>query len=333
MITHQNKLKNLKISSSEIKNLPNGTQVESYFCVKYMKPPVQYTSGYRFVLGLGDRDGEMELSYWGGQNLESVWSVYNSLEEDAIVKVSGEVDSFQGRKRINVNEGRGQVRLANPDEYDFSDFIHTSNQDPEEMLNKILETIESFENPYLKRVMEAFFQDDEFVADFKKAPAAMYIHHACIGGLLEHTWEVLNYCEMAAKIHPSLDRDLLFAGAILHDVGKIEEFKVSMSIKQSMKGMLLGHTFIGIEMVSEKISQIPDFPPLLMNKVIHMILSHQGKNEYGGGQPPKLPEAAALHYADEIGSKVTQYIRAKKDASTDDFRSPWNRRIGSIFLK
>ena len=322
-----------KILCSEIRELVEGSSINSCFCVKYRHPPRKYVNGFRFDVGLADKSGETELTYWGGQDEDAVDAVYDSFSEDDIVWVSGLVGVYRNKKKIFINEGRGEIRLAYPDEYQLDDFLHTTNRDIEEMWNKIVETKESFDNPYLRGLLDAFFSDDVFVEKFRKAPAAMYIHHACIGGLLEHTWEVLRYCETTADIHPSLDRELLLTAAILHDIGKIEEFNVSMSIKQSRKGMLLGHTYIGTELILEKILEVPDFPPLLKDKLVHMILSHQGKSENGAGHEPKLPEAAALYYADEMGSKVTQYIRAKKDAITDDFRSPWNRRIGSVFLE
>lgn len=323
----------MKILCIKIKEIASGSPISSFFCVKYKRPPREYRNGFRFDIGLADRSGEIELTYWGGYNEDAVKSVYDSFSEDDIVWVSGSVDFYLNKKKISINEGRGEIRLANPNEYQLEDFLHTTNQNIEEMWNKIIEIKESFHNPHLKGLLDAFFSDNVFVEEFKKAPAAMYIHHACIGGLLEHTWEVLRYCERAADIHPSLDRELLFTGAILHDIGKIKGFDISMSIKQSKKGMLLGHTFIGTELILEKISELRAFPPLLKDKLIHMILSHHGESEYDAGQKPKLPEAAALHYADEIGSKVTQYIRAKKDAVTDDFKSPWNKRIGSVFLE
>jgi len=322
----------MKTLISEIRESDIGTQVNSYFCVKYRHPPKPYAKGFMFNVGLADRSGEIELTYWGGQDEHAVRVIYDSFNADDIVYVSGKVGEFRGRK-IDVNEGMGEIRQARPEEYALDDFIVTTNQDIGELWSEILETKESLDNTHLKNLLDAFFSDSVFVSNFKKAPAAMYIHHACVGGLLEHTWEVLRYCKAAAEVHSSLDKSLLFTGAILHDVGKIKEFDVSMSVRQSKKGMLLGHTYIGTEIVLDKISQLSTFPSLLKDKLIHMILSHHGKKEYGVSVQPNLPEAATLHYADEMGAKITQYIRAKKDADTDDFRSSWNKYIGSVFLE
>ena len=317
---------------SEIKELDKGTQVESYFCVKNRNPPKAYSRGFMFNIDLTDKSGEIELTYWGGNDENAVRTVYNSFNGDDVVYVSGKVGEFRGKK-IDVNEGTGEIRQARPAEYELDDFIVKTNQDVNVLWNEILETKESFDNTHLKNLLNAFFNDGVFVNNFKSAPAAMKIHHACVGGLLEHTVEVLRYCKTAAEVHPSLDKSLLFTGAILHDVGKIKAFNVSMRIKESKKGMLTGHIYIVTEIALDKISQLPTFPDLLKDKLIHMILSHHGKKEYGAAVEPKLPEAATLYCADMMGSRITQYIRAKKDAETDDFRSGYNKYIGSVFLE
>jgi 3'-5' exoribonuclease len=180
--------------------------------------------------------------------------------------------------------------------------------------------------------LASIFDDKKFVDEFKKAPAAMYMHHACTGGLVEHTWGILKLCEVEAEIHPSLDEDLLITGAILHDIGKIHEFQVTTNIKITEKGMLLGHVGLALEMVTEKIAKIHDFPEILKNKVLHMIISHHGEKEYGTMIEPAFPEAAAVYLADNYDAKITQYIRTKKDVNTEDFRT-YSKTLGSLYLK
>ena len=326
------RLETMKMLISEIKKSDNGTQVNSCFCVKSRNPSKSYSKGFVFNLILVDKSGEIALAYWGRSNEDAVRAVHDSVNEDDVVYVSGKVGEYRGKK-IDVNEGYGEIRPATPEEYDIDDFIVTTNQNVEAMWNEILETKELFDNTHLKNLLNNFFSDSVFVDNFKKAPAASFIHHACVGGLLEHTWEVLRYCKAVAEVHPSLDKSLLFAGAILHDMGKIEAYDVSTRIKVTEKGMLIGHINIGTEIILDKISQMSTFPPLLKEKLIHMILSHHGKLEYGAAIEPKLPEAAALYRADEMGAKISQYVRTKKDADTDNFRSRWNKYTGSLFLK
>jgi len=322
----------MKTLISVIKESDIGTEVKSFFCVKSRYAPRKYANGFMFNIILADKSGEIELTYWGGGNEDAVQQVYDSFNEDVVVYVSGKVGEFRGKK-IDVNEGLGEIRQAELDEYELDDFIVSTNQDIDEIWKELIETKDSFDNIHLKKLLEDFFDDDNFVKNFKKAPAAMLIHHSCVGGLLEHTWEVLRYCKAVADVHPSLDKSLLFTGAILHDIGKIKSFKVSMRVKQSKTGMLVGHIPIGTEMIRDKILNQTDFPSILKDKMIHMILSHHGKLEYGAGVEPKLPEAATLFQADMMGSKITQYIRAKKDAKSDSFQSGWNKYIGSVFLE
>lgn len=135
--------------------------------------------------------------------------VYDSFTEDSVVYVSGKVGEFRGKK-IDVNEGFGEIRQANPDEYELDDFIVSTNLNVDEMWTEIIETKDTLDNIHLKKLLDDFFDDTTFVDNFKKIPAAMRIHHSCVGGLLEHTWEVLRYCKAVAEVHPSLDKSLLF---------------------------------------------------------------------------------------------------------------------------
>ena len=194
-------------------------------------------------------------------------------------------------------------------------------------------TKNTFTNPYLRSLLDSFMSDPEFKKQYKTSPAAMYIHHPVTGGLIEHTAEVVKICKLLTEIHPSLDKDLLLTAAILHDIGKIHEYTINTGIDQTRKGMLIGHTYIGAQMINTRIQELDEFPENLHDKLTHMILSHQGKAEYGAGQTPKTPEATALHHADNLSAQLTQYIRAKKDARTTGFKSRWNRRTGAVYLE
>lgn len=323
----------MKTFCSDIKQMADGTEVGSCFVVTTREAPKQTRTGnYYLRVVIADKSGEIDLMYWGGNNLEPVKRVFDSFAIGNVVYVSGKVNTFRGKKNIIIDETFGEIRLANEGEYDLDDFLHKTNQDIESMWGYITGIIDSINDPHLKALLNAFFKNEEFVKQFKTIPAARYYHHACIGGLLEHTWEVLNYCEKAIEIHPSLDKDLLFTGAILHDLGKIRENEISIGINQTREGMLLGHIYIGAEMVKDKISTISGFPQLLSDRIIHIILSHHGKEEYGAFLTPQFPEAVTVSCADDIGSKVTQYIRAKKDAKTDDFKT-YIKHLGWVFLE
>ncbi len=315
-----------------ISDLKVGDKIDSYFSVKYKRPIEMYTKGFRFRAGLADKTGEVELNYWGDKNKESIQNIYKNFDEGDVISVRGIVGEFRDNLKIDVNLESGYLKKLESNEYDIETLLGKTNQDTNSMLNYIFDIIKSMQNQYLKKLLQSFFEDKEFVEEFKKIPASMYMHHACVGGLLEHTWGVVQICEIIAKIHPSLDKDLMYAGAILHDVGKISEFHVSTHIKVTERGMLRSHISIGEEMLLEKIKLIDNFPAQLKSKLLHIMISHHGEKEYGAVKEPQFPEAATVYLADYLDSRITQYIRIKKDAKTEDFRT-YSKYLGEIYLK
>ncbi|MBI5228522.1 HD domain-containing protein [Candidatus Micrarchaeota archaeon] len=313
-----------------IRELKDASIVDSVFSVKYKKPPVEYKNGFRFVVGLADKSGEIEANYWGGRSLEAVMKAYGGFKEDDIVHLRGAAAEFQGKLRIDVNENEGRIEKTL--KYEVEDFIPVTEKNIEEMFCQIVEVAESVENEHLKKLLKAFFNDLEFVDQFKKSPAAMYIHQAYVGGLLEHTLNVVRVCETIYKLYPELDRNLLLTGAILHDIGKIKELQVTTNIKVSEEGLLRGHIVLGEELVMEKIKRISDFPENLKIKMSHLMLSHHGSNEFGSPKKPSFPEAVAVYYADECDSQISQFVEAKKSAETEDFHT-YSKRLGQIYLK
>jgi len=320
------------IEKTLIKDLSVNDTVETYFSVKYKHPVREYRNGFMFTSGVSDRSGEIEVVYWGMRDEERVRGVYESFEVGDVILVKGKVSVFNEKTKIDVNEGLGEIRKCAPGEYDMGEFIPVTNQDVDSLWSYLVGIKDSMEDPGLKALLESFFDDQDFVTAFKKAPGAMYYHHACIGGLLEHTWGVLLILETVHRIHPSLDHDLMMAGGILHDIGKMKEFEVTTNIKVSEVGMLRGHISLGEEMVRERITAIGGLQEPLESKLLHIIISHHGKGENGSPKDPQFPEAVAVHYADLFDSQLTQYIRAKKDASTEDFRT-YIKRLGEIYLR
>ncbi|MCD6414130.1 MAG: HD domain-containing protein [Candidatus Diapherotrites archaeon] len=313
-----------------ISELKTNDTVNSYFAVKYKRPVKPYKKGNMFKVGLSDKTGEIDLTYWGGTNQDKVKQLWSSFDIDDVVLVNGVVSEYQGESKIDVNEGVGKISKTS--EYNIADLVAVSERDLDEMASELMSKVEEVKDPYLSKLLRAFFEDAKFMEKFKKAPAAMYMHHAYVGGLLEHTLHVLSLCEAIYKIYPKMDHDLLVTGAILHDIGKTREFMVGTSIKVTEEGMLRGHLVIGEEMVIEKMKGILGFPETLMMKVAHIILSHHGNGEFGSPKNPQFPEAAAVHYADEMDSKIDQYVSIKEDTDSTDFRI-YTKRLGELYLK
>ncbi len=313
-----------------IKDLKNGDEVDSLFSVKYKHPVTTYVKGFRFQFGISDKTGELQVTYWGGQNKDTIDRVYRGFSENDVIHIKGITGEYKEKLKIDINDGKGIIEMTK--EYNQEDFVPVTEKDIEEMYSELKKYIGNVKNSHLKTLLDLFFEDEVFVKVFKKSPGAMYIHHGYIGGLLEHSLGVVKLCDRIFDIYPSLDYDLLITGAVLHDIGKIKEFEVNTNIQISEEGMLRGHIVIGNEMLLEKINKIPGFPNLLKMKLSHIILSHHGKLEYGSPRTPQFPEAAAIYYADEFDSKIFQYVKLKQDADTEDFRI-YTKRFGGLYLR
>jgi len=312
-----------------IKDLEENEKIESEFSVKYKKPLRPYKNGWMFVLGLSDKTGEIEAKYWGGKDKDFVKSVYDQISTGDVLRISGSIGEFNGRLQINLEEGGS---LKKVEIFDIEDFVEKSKKNVEEMFNDLKKELDEIKNPDLKKLVDVFFEDKEFVESLKKTPAAMYYHHAYIGGLLEHSLNMIKLGKTLKERYGFLDLDLIKFGCFIHDIGKIKEFDVTTNIKQSRRGLLRGHMSLGEEILIEKISKIDGFPEDLKHKLLHIIISHHGSRENGSVLPPMFPEAAAVYYLDELDSKIRQYVDLKENAETDDFHI-WTKRFGQIYLE
>src|SRR5208283_3714621 len=194
-------------------------------------------------------------------------------------------------------------------------------KDIDQLWRTLGEFVESFENPWLKSLLREFMADDVIATDYKNAPAAKTLHHAYVGGLLDHVVSLCTMCDLAARNYPQVNRDLLLTGAFFHDIGKIHELSYQRSISYTTKGQLLGHMIIELEMLHDKLARIPDFPEELKILIEHMIISHHGHYEFGSPKLPMFPEALMLHYLDDLDSKM-ESMRAQFEREAD-FDSPW----------
>ena len=189
-------------------------------------------------------------------------------------------------------------------EIEFADYFPSSKRDPEEMWTELRAIVAGFSNPHLKALLEAMLADPDIAARYRRAPAAKHIHHAFLGGLIEHVLSLCALAKLVAPHYPSVDRDLLLTGVVLHDIGKIYELNYERGFSYSNEGQLIGHIAIALRMVADKLRGLPDFPPRLRTLVEHMILSHHGHLEFGSPKVPQFPEALLLHYLDDLDSKM-----------------------------
>ncbi|MCL4458524.1 MAG: HD domain-containing protein [Chloroflexi bacterium] len=295
-----------------ISSLTEGQDIADHFMVKsrYLRP-FRTKVGSFLVLKLGDKSGEIQAKLWDDGE-----SWYRQLKEEDIIKVIGHTQSYEGSLEIVID----QLWLAKNGEYALDDFLPTTTKSIAKMLAELQNIIASINNPFLQGLLQRIF-DEEDLETFARAPAAKAVHHAYLGGLLEHTLEVVEYCRAALTIYPHIDRDLLLTAAILHDIGKIEEYVFERSIDFSDKGRLLGHIVLGEQLVMDRARQDAAFPEDLLMKLCHMLLSHHGRYEWKSPKRPKTIEACILYLADYFSSEVA--IFAASLTNNQDSATTW----------
>ncbi|MDI3473868.1 MAG: 3-5 exoribonuclease [Candidatus Woesearchaeota archaeon] len=301
-------------------------KVNDIFVVKYKKPISKYTSGYMFELRVGDSSKEINLKYWGPENQEAVEKLYDSIKPNSVVLVDGTIKEYKGNLELNAST----INVLKEGEYPSDAFLRKSDEDIEAMWKELNAFISKMENQQLKKLIDSFFSDKEFSEKFKNHPASIYMHQGYLGGLLEHTLHVVKICDLMAEIYPKLNRDLLISGAILHDIGKLKELDYTNNVFATEEGRLIGHLIQGFEMISERTKQLA-IDGTIRNKILHMILAHHGKKEYGSPKEPMFPEALCLYLADEMDAKLFSMIEFKDKAITED-EFVYSKEFGNIYL-
>jgi len=256
-------------------------------------------SGQYLSLVLGDRTGDIQARAW--DNAEVLAATF---EEGDVVAVTGRVETYQDRVQLIITD---LVKCA-AEEVRREDFLPKSERDPDEMLEQLIGICKSVRDPALRKLLAAFFADPQFAERFKTCPGAKLIHHAYIGGLIEHTLNVAKICDNVCEIYPQLDRDLLIAGALLHDIGKVREYSYDTSIETTDEGELIGHVANGYHMVAEAMDQISEFTPQARLRVGHLIVAHHGDPGMGAPKVPMTLEAFALHHAENLEAQINRFL-------------------------
>jgi 3'-5' exoribonuclease len=264
------------------------------------------------ALTLGDRSGHLEAKMW-----DNVEEVLDSFEQDDFLKIKGLVNKYKNRFQLTIHK----LRKLGESEIEFDDYLPKTTKNIDELWQTLSNFVESFQNPHLKSLLQAFMADPEIAAAYRNAPAAKTLHHAYIGGLLAHVVSLARSCDLICQNYPQINRDLLLSGAFLHDIGKIQELTYNRSFSYSTRGQLLGHMVIELEMLHQKIAGVPGFPDPLKTMLEHLIISHHGHYEFGSPKLPMFPEALMLHYLDDLDSKM-EAMRAHFERE-GDLESPW----------
>src|ERR1700745_1711922 len=247
------------------------------------------------ALTLGDRSGQLEAKMW-----DNVEEVLDAFDQDDFLKVKGLLNRYKNRFQLTIHKLR---RLADS-EVDFADYLPKTTKNVDQLWQTLDTFIASFQDPYLRTLVQSFMADPEIADAYRNAPAAKTLHHAYIGGLLDHVVSLFRSCDLMCRNYPQINRDLLLTGVFLHDIGKIYELAYTRSFSYTSRGQLLGHMIIELEMLHGKIAQIPNFPDELKTLLEHLIISHHGQYEFGSPKLPMFPEALMLHYLDDLDSKM-----------------------------
>ena len=280
-----------------INSIKTGDIVDDIFVLSE-KNLAQKKDGNNFLnVSLSDKTGVIKGVVW-----DNVDQISAKISAGDFASVSGNVTEYRGSLQLVIKN----IEACSVDSIDPSDFLPESKYNRDSMFERLLKLTKTINTLYLKNLLEAFWNDDEFVSKFKTAPAAKKMHHAYIGGLIEHTLSMTRLADKIAEHYQyvGIDRDLLITSAILHDIGKIREFDYKVKIDYSDEGRLLNHIVIGVQMIDEKLKNIKNFPEEQALLIKHMIVSHHGTRDFGSPEPPKTIEAVLLNYIDEIDSKI-----------------------------
>ena len=272
-------------------------------------------------LELGDRSGTIEARMW-----DQFESAAKDISRDDLVKVQARVEIYRNRPQLSLQ----QVRLAKPEEVDLADFLPQTKADVGKLYAQLLEYAGSIGNPWLKKLVTGIISDPSIAVRYKRAPAAKVMHHAYLGGLLEHVISLCGLAKQIAAHYPELDVDLLLTAAILHDVGKLEELCFERAIGYTVEGQLLGHIVMELETVSKAMDAIEGFPSNLKTVVQHLLISHHGQYEFGSPKLPMIREALAFHYLDDLDSKLAA---ARAALAVDTGEPEWSAYSGALGRK
>jgi len=299
---------------SDVAAFDEGRSFDSYFLVLAKQQRLTKTNKPYLNLMLGDRTGQIEGRIWDPNDPR----IAKDFEKGDIVKVRGSASRFDDRVQMKID----QLRLALPGQVEKADLMPATTYDVDALWNKLTATIDSFTNADLKRLLQLMLEEPAMRAAYREAPAARQLHHAWLGGLLEHVVSLLEVADGLAAHYPLLDRDLLLTGVILHDIGKTRELSWVVGFDYTVEGILLGHIQFGVEMVAKAIEKLPGFPERLKTLVIHMILAHHGKLEFGSPKLPMIPEALVLNFVDDLDAKMiamqTEYDKCEREGKSGE---------------
>lgn len=315
----------MKIKEIYLKDIRQGDKVASTFLASEKNMAFSIKGSPYLNVRLKDKTGELDGKVW-----DNAVELDKEFKKGDVIYIEGKAANYKNLIQISVIS----IKKIPWEEIDPADYLPAVKADVQEMFNELLGYIEKINDQYLKALLNAFFQEEETISLFQRAPAAKGFHHIYLGGLLEHTLSVVRLLEKVADHYPVLNKDMLLAGGILHDIGKIYEFTYNNLIDYSDEGRLIGHIVMGVEMIDKKIAKINDFPAQLSMELRHIILSHHGEFEFGSPKRPKTLEALVVHYIDDLDAKFNAFqIFMAESTNADSDWTNYNRLLERYIYK
>jgi len=307
-----------------VKDLTADQSITTFFLV-HEKEIRNTTGGKPYLrMELGDRSGTVEARMW-----EQFEIAAKSIGRDDFVKVQARVEIYRNRPQLSLQ----QFRLARPEEIDLADYLPHTPHNVEELYQQLLRYVDGMENPWLKQLVARILNEPAIASRYKRAPAAKVMHHAYLGGLLEHVVGLCGLAKLVAAHYPELDLDLLLTAAMLHDVGKLDELCYERSVAYTTEGQLLGHIVMELETVAKAMDAIGGFPAKLKTVVQHILISHHGQYEFGSPKLPMIREALVFHYLDDMDSKMAAVRAALGIESGEEYWSVYSGALGRKLLR
>lgn len=302
-----------EIYISDLSSFEEGKLFDGFFLVLSRQQRTTQSNKPYLNFIFCDKTGQLEGRAWEPSDPR----ILKDIERGDIVKARGCITRFNDRLQMKVE----QLRRALPAEVEKSDLMPSTIYNIDELWSRLLGFIDSFAEPHLKLLLTTILNDPQMARALREAPAAKQLHHAWLGGLLEHIVSLLTLADRIAPHYPLVHRDLLLTGVILHDIGKVRELSWEIGFDYTLEGMLLGHISIGAALAERTMDTLPDFPPKLKTLVLHLILSHHGKLEFGSPKMPMTPEALALSFVDDLDAKM-QAMASEFEKSEREGKGP-----------
>lgn len=294
-----------------------GDSLEQPFLVRSKQLRTQRNGSFFLDLDLMDKTGSVSAKFW-----DASLSLNESFAEGDYIMVEARSETYRNQLQLVLTF----IARMDPADVDPGDYLPSTSKNVGKLLRRLRGIAREVGNPHLQELLKAFLYDEEFVERFKRVPAGVSMHHACLGGLLEHTASMTELALIVADHYPMLDRDLLVAGTILHDVGKTAELDYERGFRYTDRGGLVGHITVGAMMVERRAAAIEGFPGPLRDQMLHLVLSHHGAHEFGAPVLPATAEAVALHYLDNLDAKLFAFEAAMlADMDPQSNWTQWNR--------